>query len=225
MGKNNDLTKIELYNTEITFAENFKDGSNVKYIHVPIYKEVKEGEDFTPLLNAGAKIIMNRKYEMSDYSEQFNYLVLDYDSIFGLRLLTFQKYNSATFKCDERIFFETLIIKYRRFGYKKFFWSFTTIKDELGISVDRAHSIINKFVKMGFLTSGIVTSKVNGRPSQITYFNINTSKILELVPKIYKKEFHDNMTEGISEYLKEALKDEQKKCDNINPHISNIMQE
>ena len=216
---------FNLYDCNLTFEENFEDGSDVKYILVPIHKEPKEEENFTPLLNAGAKVIMNRKYEMNDYSEQLNYIVLDYDSIFGLRLLTFQKYNSTTFKCDERVFFETLIIKYRRFGYKKFFWSFTTIKNELGISVDRAHSIIKKFMKMGFLTSEIITDKVNGRPSQITYYNINSSKIIELVPKIYLNKFQEEIKEGISEYLKEALKREQKRDDNIGTHISNIMQD
>jgi hypothetical protein len=225
MKKDNDLDTIKLYNTEIPFAENFKDGINTKYILVPIYKDGKEGEDFTPLLNAGAKVIMNKKYQLNDYSEQFNYLALDYDSIFGLRLLTFQKYNSTTFKCDERVFFETLIIKFRRFGYIKFFWSYTTIKDELGISVDRAHSIIKKFVKMGFLTTKISTNKVNGRPSQITYFDIDVVKILELVPKIYKKKFHENMSEGISEYLKVALENTQKNSSTTDTHISNIIQE
>ncbi|MCF6129320.1 hypothetical protein L1S35_06520 [Flavobacterium sp. AS60] len=215
-----ETDKILLYDHNKTFIENFEDGIDVKYVIVPIYKEGNKDENFTPLLNAGAKVIMNRKKIMDDYSEGLNYFVLDYDSIFGLRLLSFQRYNSKTFKCDERAFFETLIIKFRRFNYQKFYYSYPEILKELGINIDRAHTIVKKFIKMGFLRSELITSVIDGRPSQITYYWLNASKIIELIPTIFKQPFHENVKEGISEYLKEALPG-----DDDNPkNISDIMQ-
>lgn len=200
---------IPLYDLNLTFSENFEDGSTVKYALLPIYKKPRDGQDYTPLLNAGAKVIMNKNYEMTDYSEALNYLVFDYDPIFGLRLLTFQKYDSTKINCDERVFFETLIIKFRRFGYKKFFYSFSELQQELGISKDRAKSIIKKFNSMGFLETEIITSSIKTGPSQVTFYKMKAKKIVEVIPEIFKTEFVSDMTEKISEYLKPALENEE----------------
>lgn len=205
---NNDdeFDEFKLYDNYLTFAENFEDGEEVKYILVPIYKNPENHyDDFTPLLNAGAKVIMNKKHILEDYSEGLNYIVLDYDSIFGLRLLSFQKYNSTFFSCEERVFFETIIIKYKSFRYQKFYYSYPKIYEELGLKKDKANAIVKKFTDLGILNSEIQTTLITNRPSQITYYELNVEKIIELIPKIYNSPFHEDVEEKLNIYLRPAL--------------------
>ena len=219
-----EFDEFKLYDNNLTFAENFEDGEEVKYILVPIYKNPKNDyDDFTPLLNAGAKVIMNRKDILEDYSENLNYLVLDYDSIFGLRLLSFQRYKANFFTCDERVFFETLIIKFKRFNYQSFYYSYPKIFEEIGIKKDKASSIVKKFTKLGILDSEIKTSYIDGRPSQITYYNLNPQKIIDLCQSIFKEIYVNEITEKLETYLKPSL-NRKIDVDTSYKDIRNIMQ-
>jgi hypothetical protein len=203
------LTEVPLYDLSLTNEENFADGYGTKYILLPISKNgVSDANPYSVLLNAGAKIVM----KSSKFDENSEYLVdhfiLDYDSMFGLRLLSFQKYNSDLFSCDERVFFETLLIKFHRFGFIPFFISYSTIQKELGIKKDRVITISKKFKALGFLNTEIITSLIEGRPSQVTYYYIDADKIMELLPKIYIKEHLDVIGRDIKKYLEPALKKE-----------------
>lgn len=223
----NEDMNLELYDNELTFEENFEDGSDVKYIPLPIYKNnTDENTDYTRLLYAGGKVIMNRKKIMDDYSEGFNYIVVDYDSIHGLRLRSFQRFESTMFSCEERVFFETLLIKFKSFHYKAFFYSLSEIQREVGIKKDKAKSIVKKFVDMGFLKTDLRKSKVNGKPCQITYYEIDAKKVIELVPQIYAESYHEFVTEQLTEYFKPILKAKEKQVNNSSGivDITRVMQ-
>lgn len=203
---NHGKGEIELYDESIQFEENFKDGSNVKYVLLPIYKNNKKDEyNYTKLINAGSKVILNKKKVMDKYSEGLNYFILDYDSIFGLRLLSFQRYKSDFFSCEERVLFETIIIKFHQFLFREFFYSFSNIQKELGIKKDKANTIVKKFIKMEILSSHVKTTVIKGRPSQVTYYNVNANKVIELIPLVYNEEFQEQSKDELIKYLEPAI--------------------
>jgi len=219
-----EKVEIELYDETKQFDENFEDGSVVKYVLLPIYRDKNhEDKDYTKLLNIGSKTIMNRKKVMDKFSEGLNYFVLDYDSIFGLRLLSLQKYKPDFFSCEERVLFETLLIKFHQFKFKDFFYSYNTIRNELGIKKDKANTIVKKFIRIGFLSSNVKSSIIDGRPSQVTYYFVYANKIIELIPFIYKTEHLEEVREKLIMYLEPAIEKKSKRT-NYPPDITSIMQ-
>jgi hypothetical protein len=217
-----ELIDVPLYDLTLDSEENFEDGIETKYVLLPVNKYgVVNETNFTPLLNAGGKIIMSNDKLRQNMDYVTDFFVVDYNTMFGLRLLVFQKYNSDYFSCDERVFFETLLIKFRGFKFKPFYISYSTIFEELGIKKDRAITISRKFGELGFLKTKIETSVIDGRPSQVTFYHLETDKILELLPQIYKDKHFEEIDGDIKKYLEPALK---KVSVPETTHISSIMQ-
>ena len=197
--------QIELYNQSLTYEENFSDGKRIKFLLLPLFKDQKDNDtNFTPLLNAGAKVIMNRKEIAGTYSEHFNYIIVDYHSIFGLRLLSFQKYTEF-FSCDERVLFETFLIKFHSFRFKPFFMSLPVVYKELGIKETRAKTIISRFINLGIITKTVKRKQLNGFPSQVSHYEINPETVISLLPKIYEEGHLDDVEKDIKKYLEPAL--------------------
>lgn len=218
-----ELIDVPLYDLTLDSEENFQDGIETKYILLPINKDgVVNETSFTPLLNAGGKIIISNDKLRQNMDYVTDFFVVDYNTMFGLRLLVFQKYNSKYFSCDERVFFETLLIKFHAFRFKPFYVSYPTIFNELGIKKDRAITISRKFQRLGFLETEIKTKLIDGRPSQVTYYHLDTDKILELLPKIYIEEHFEDIERDIKKYLEPALKKVNIPTEKID--ITNIMQ-
>lgn len=218
-----ELIDVPLYDLTLDSEENFQDGIETKYILLPINKDgVINETSFTPLLNAGGKILMSNDKHRQNMDYVTDFFVVDYNTMFGLRLLVFQKYNSKYFSCDERVFFETLLIKFHAFRFKPFYISYSTIFNELGIKKDRAVTISRKFQKLGFLKTEIITSSIEGKPSQVTYYHLDTDKIIELLPQIYIEEHYEEIDRDIKKYLEPALKKVTIPTETI--HISKIMQ-
>jgi hypothetical protein len=217
-----ELIDVPLYDLTLDSEENFQDGIETKYILLPVNKDgVVNETSFTPLLNAGGKIIMNNDKHRQNMDYVTDFFVVDYNTMFGLRLLVFQKYNSEYFSCDERVFFETLLIKFHGFRFKPFYISYSTIFNELGIKKDRVMTISRKFHKLGFLRTEVKTTSIEGRPLQVTYYNLDTDKIIELLPVIYLEQHHEDTDRDIKKYLEPARK---KIIVSEATHISNIMQ-
>jgi len=217
-----ELIDVPLYDLTLDSEENFEDGIETKYVLLPVNKDgVVNETNFTPLLNAGGKIIMSNDKLRQNMDYVTDFFVVDYNTMFGLRLLVFQKYNSKYFSCDERVFFETLLIKFHAFRFKPFYISYPTIFNELGIKKDRAITISRKFQRLGFLETEIKTKLIDGRPSQVTYYHLDTDKILELLPKIHIEEHFEDIDRDIKKYLEPALK---KVSVPETTHISRIMQ-
>ena len=202
-----ETIEVQLYDMSLDSEQNFQDGVKTKFVLLPIHKEgIENGKSFTPLLHAGGKIILNKDKALQNMDYIGDTFVVDYDSMFGVRLLSFQKYNSAFFICDERVVFETLVIKFHYFDYKPFFLSYNEIFKELGIKKDRMLSISKKFQNLGFLKTQIITSLIEKRPSQITYYNLDAAKIIDLIPQIYIGDNTREMYNDIKKYLEPALK-------------------
>lgn len=202
-----ETIEVQLYDMSLNSEENFKDGVKTKYLLLPVTENgFEDCKSFTPLLHAGGKIILNKDKARQNMDYIGDTFVIDYNSMFGVRLLNFQKYNSTFFSCDERVFFETLIIKFHAFDFKPFFISYNEIFRELGIKKDRVHSISKKFQNLGFLKTKIVTRYIEKGPSQITYYFLNVDKIMELIPQIYIGDNSREMDNDIKKYLEPALK-------------------
>lgn len=200
-----NFLEIDLYNPNKDFDENFNNGEDKKYILIEINKDerftIKNPQSILPTPQCKC-VIDIRKAEEHNALE---FIPIDYESIFGLRFLSFIDYNSDYFLCDERVFFEALLIKYKSFNFKPYYWSKEKIFNEVGIKKDRATKIIEKFKSIGILSTTVKKSFVNNRPQQITYFNLDSEKIIELAPKIYKPKNSINPESDLREYLSPSL--------------------
>ncbi|WP_298342202.1 hypothetical protein [uncultured Algibacter sp.] len=218
-----EFFEVPIYDFEKTKEENLRTGT--KYLLVPIssdgFGEVKNEQ----LLSEFSKIILKQDelFECDSIGE--NLVVVDYATMFGLRLNRFKNYNSDLFKCDERVLFEFLVMKNRYFGFVPFFLSFPTINREMGIRKDRAVSIIKKFKRLGFLSSEIKTELINCQPRQITYYTLYTDKIIDLIPEIYLDEETEwDIKHDILKYLEPDSRAKNIANESDECNIKNIMQ-
>lgn len=199
--------EIELYDSQKTFDENFEKGSDRKYVLVTINKNKGvfiPGNYLTVIPTPQSKCLID--IEKVEEFGNLEFIPIDYDTFFGLRLLSFQKYKSDFFLCDERVMFEAFMIKYQRFGFKPFYWSKEVIFEEVGIKKDRATKIIEKFIKLGIATRKLVKTQINNRPMQINYYDLNVDRIVELIPEIYLERDSICLEREIKEYLTPKLK-------------------
>ena len=198
--------EIELYDNQKTFDENFEKGKNKKYVLIEIDKsrEFSIANMASVIPTPQSKCIIDIE-KVEDYSS-LEIIPVDYDSFFGLRLLSFQKYKSDFFLCDERVMFETFLIKYQRFDFKPFYWSFNKVFEEVGIKKDRATAIIEKFIKLGIASKKLVKTQIENRPMQINYYDLNTDRIIELIPEIYLERDSVNLETEIKKYLIPIIK-------------------
>lgn len=182
-----NVKEVNLYDFTKSFDENFEHDKSYKYmlIRVDTWKSVgiiNPTENFLPTPQSKCLIDFDKAEEYS--SLEFG--LIDYDTIFGTRFTTFIKYNSDFFACDERVLFEGILIKFKAFGFKPFYWSKEVIFKETGIKKDRATKIINRFVELGIISTEVRKSKIGNRPQQITYYTPHSDKIIDLVPEIFK---------------------------------------
>lgn len=203
--ENNDY-EIELFDNSISYQENFQDGKDVKYLIVPIYHhDIDKSTNFTNLFNAGGKIIIpksttdKRKIKIKDY------LLVDYEPIFGLRWKMFKRYKTD-FSSDERLVYELLLIKFKHFEHKEFFMSYNDILKELGIRETRARTIIKNFEKNRIITKRVKLEKFNNNPSKRTYYTLNPREILKFQDKIIQSDFIEEVTTELKLYLEPVLK-------------------
>lgn len=198
--------EIELYDNHKCFDENFEIGADKKYILLEINKNkefaLKDFGDIIP--NSQTKCIIDIE-KVEDFSS-LEFISYDYDTLFGLRLLSFIKYKSDFFTCDERVMFEAMLIKFRRFDFKPFYWSFNKIYEELGIKKDRATKIIKKLISLGIISQKLVKTFIDNRPLQINYYDLNPERILSLISSIYHERENVNLETEIKKYLFPSLK-------------------
>lgn len=212
--KKEEIKEILLYDHTLTKEENFAD-SDEKYV---LFKVDKDGEfgvcDKNNVIpSPQAKCVVNLS-TIEDYTEELTFMPVAYNSFMGVEVLSFMKYNPNFFTCDERVFFITLLVKFKSFDFKSFYWSKESMFQEIGIKKDRANKIINKFKQLGILSTKLVKSQIDGRPMQITYFDIDASKVIDLLPQILVSteddDGHNYTLPDIEKYLKPAIKKEKK---------------
>jgi hypothetical protein len=198
--------EIPLYNHNLSREDNFSDGTNKKYILVGVdqHGQFSIDEVRSVIPDQFSKCLV----KLGDFEEhsEMEFLVVDYNSLFGTRLTTFIKYDSAFFSCDERVFFEALLIKYKAHEFKPFFWSREVIYQELGIKKDRANRIISRFESLGILSKEVKKRVSNGRPQQVTYFNVIGEAVMDLLPQIFGDRDLCELQHDIEKYLKPIIK-------------------
>jgi hypothetical protein len=196
-----EYQEISLFDFEKTYEENIEDGIP-KYILLRVSNFLSiERNVPTP----SSKVLVDFEIWKEQYFED-EMIPIDYDSHFGLRLLAFQNYNSDFFNCDERVMFEALIIKFRAFGFKSFYWSKAVIWKEVGIKKSRASKIISYFEELGIISTQVKTTYDKGRPLQTTYFYLDCNRILKLAPNIYSPDNLGDTIQGLEDYLKPRIK-------------------
>lgn len=198
--------EIELYDNQKTFDENFEKGKSKKYVLIEIDKNKKFSiaNIASVIPTPQSKCIIDIE-KVEDFGS-LEIIPIDYDTLFGLRLLTFQKYKSDFFLCDERVMFEAFLIKYKGFDFRPFYWSLNKVLEEVGIKKDRASAIIEKFIKLGIASKKLVKTQIENRPMQINYFDLNIDRIIELIPEIYLERDSVNLETEIKKYLIPVLK-------------------
>lgn len=181
--------EIKLYDPCKTREENFKDGITEKYFLFGVSCNGNISIN-TQLPDSFSKVVVDLNIIEEHSVPEF--AVVDYDCLFGVRMTSFIKYKSNFFTCDERVFFEALLIKYKAFGHVPFFWSKEVIWKEIGVKKDRATKISKRFSELGILNVEVKKSVVNGRPQQITYYEPIANRIIELVPEIFGERDDDD---------------------------------
>ncbi len=198
--KEPNMQEISLYDPCKSVDENFEKDSSPKHLLVRVESKGTCIID-TKIPDQFSKVIydLNR---IEEYGSTPEMLIVDFDSIFGLRLTSFIQYNSDFFTCDERVFFEALLIKFKNLNnFKPFYWSKEVIWQELGIKKDRASRIIKRFRELGIISTEVRKSVVNNRPQQVTYFNLHADKIMALLPQIFVDREDSLIKRELKKYL------------------------
>lgn len=199
-----NFKEIKLFNFDKSHEENFEDDSEIKYILIKVEKDSKFGMvddnySFDTMITPQSKCCIN--FEKAEGYGGLEFIPIDFDSIFGIRFTSFMKYNSDFFNCDERVIFEALLIKFKAFDFKPFYWSKEVMFKETGIKKDRATKIIERFVSLNIVSKEVRKSMVNNRQQQITYYTVNSDSILELTHQIYNERDWRIVDADLEKYL------------------------
>lgn len=199
-----NFKEIKLFDFNKSHEENFEEDSEIKYILIKVEKDSKfamvdDNYSFDTMITSQSKCCVN--FEKAEEYGALEFIPIDYDSIFGLRFTSFMKYNSDFFNCDERVIFEALLIKFKAFDFKPFYWSKEIIFKETGIKKDRATKIMDRFVSLKIVSKEVRQSVVNNRPQQITYYTLNSDSILELKHQIYNERDWSIVDIDLDKYL------------------------
>lgn len=196
--------EIELYDENKSFEENFSIGKDTKYILTKVTKEdgfeIGTPDFFLP--TSLHKCLIDVK--KIDLYCSITFLPVNYEALFSLHLLSFINY-ADFFLIDERIMFEALLIKFKCFDYKPFYWSKEKILEEVGIKKDRSTKILERFLKLGILSKELRKSVIKNRPMQINYYDLDADRIVELLPEIYKEKDDNGLESKIKKYLMPVL--------------------
>ena len=193
--------RIEIYDWSKTFKQNFEE-INERHLVFRISRE----DNIIELIPDSSTVIITKPAGVKDH-KYLSSLITDYYSLFGLRYNMFKRYNPRFFTCDERIFFEGLLIKFRKSDFKKFEWAKDKILYELGIKRSRLNTIISNFEKLGIIDHAVVHSiKTKTKKNKASFFVVNPERIMELTNEIYFKFEISQAQLAMSQFLKPALK-------------------
>lgn len=226
--KQSNLEVINIYDFEKSLHENLQQNPKNLYILMEVKSPFGDVEITNNLPTPQSKCLVNIEH-LEKYDAEYRFNPTAYTSFMGVEVLNFMKYSSVFFTCDERVMFIFLLVKFKCFDFKPFYWSKNKMFNETGIKKDRAKKILEKFKNLEILSSEIKRKVVNNRPSQITYFNLNCKRIIELLPEIMNKDkFEDDVLQEINHdiksYLHPGLDKKEVKDEKNKTSLSNILQ-
>ena len=194
----------DLYDYSKIFSKNVEDGRD-KYLVLKISVNSNQigpyiPDDFAICLSTPSKLMEIQELE---------FLIHDYDTIFGIRYPRFRNYDPHFFSCEERVLFEVLLIKFKNNQFKMFRWEKSKIGYELGINRGRRDTIIKKFKSLGIIKSAVAKSckGKNGRNANSYFFNLDCNRILELLPEIFSDFNKEEVLHDLKKYLHPAFSD------------------
>ncbi|MFL0070082.1 hypothetical protein [Tenacibaculum maritimum] len=199
--------ELKLYDFSKNFNDNFMDDED-KHIVIKISKKDNE----ISVLPDPYSFCVSEPNKLIDINE-LKYMVWDYDTIFGVRYNIFKLYNHEFFDCQEIVFFNALLIKFKRNKFKQFRWEKTKIGYELKINRRKLNSMIKKFKELGIIKSTVCKSHkfpIKGVYANATYFKLDCDKIYELLPKILSEFDYEKMEGDLYRYLAPTLKKKDK---------------
>lgn len=195
---------IKLYNPSLSFKDNFSVDKDDKHLVFRISKN----SNFIGLIPDNSSVILTDLSKIRDQM-YLRSIIMDYYSLFGLRYNMFKRYDPNFFECDERIFFEALLINYKKADFRKFEWAKSKIFYELGIKRTRLETIIRKFKRLGIINNTVVHSlkmKPGSRKNKASFFVLNPEVIIGLIPSIYFRFEMASAKEALIRFLTPAIK-------------------
>lgn len=189
-----------LYDLNKEVVENLTDGKD-KYLIL----KISEKDDSIELVpDEFARLLTKPKRLLEENVTFLRRIFVDYDTLFGVRYNQLKNYNNKVFNLQERVLFEALVIKFQRNGFKPFEWPKKKIEYELGIGRRSCNTVLTRFTKAGIIKkmrSIERFSKKRGSPIKTTVFDIDTERIIELLPEIYSNFSREKMEKDILKYL------------------------
>lgn len=193
---------IKLYDFNLLFEENFLHDDEDKHIVIRISAK----DNKIDLMFDKSSVCLSSPKKLLQVSK-LHFLIWDYDSIFGTRYNIFKLYNKDFFDCQERVFFESLIIKFKRNKFTPFRWEKTKIGMELGIKRNKRDSIIKRFKELGIIKTATLKSIKNKNGFENSYFfNLDCQRIYDLLPTIFSEFDYKKVENNIFNYLSPKLK-------------------
>ncbi|MCF1420843.1 hypothetical protein [Mangrovimonas futianensis] len=200
------IPQEDLFNTNKVFSDNFKDGKD-KYL---VLKISIDDNDITPFIPDSFSACLSKPQKLlTDNINELRFLVYDYKTIFGTRYSKFRNYNPRFFNCEERVLFESLLIKFKENEFKTFRWEKSKIGYELGIKRGKRDSIISRFITLGIIKSAVAKAckGPNNRNANSYFFNLDCQKILDLMPEIFSDYHREDVEHDLHRYLAPAFEE------------------
>lgn len=191
-----------LYDPDKSKDDNFAEKRN--YFLLRMDKNNLRLEDPRRLFDQKTKYL-TKVDDIFEYGNSLETVFVDTfeNSLHAVYLKKFKKYNTAFFDCEERVFFEALLIKHRAFT-GEFTWSIQQCEKELGIKRFRRKSIIKKFIDLGILETNVIPLPLDEMKG-ITQFSVNVQRVIDLLPEIYDSKQTD--LEEMRFYIQECYLD------------------
>jgi hypothetical protein len=198
-----------LYDPDKSKEENFEEKRN--YLLMKITEDSLAVEDPKRIFRPDTKYFTTSEDIFTgDVGLDAIFIDTHENSAHAVYLKNFKKYTSF-FGCEERVFFEALLVKHKAFG-GGFTFSIPQCEKELGIKRSKRETIVERFIKLGIIETGQAAIPAE-QMKTITQFKVNVKKVVELIPEIYDEEVA-NLTEIARDieqrYLEPAPKKQAK---------------
>lgn len=171
----------KLYDHNKTKEENFDEGRH--YALLKITKDNIHVEDPKKIFDPDTNYLTKSDEVFTD-EVALDVLYMDTyeNSAHAVILKNFIRYSSF-FGCEERVFFEALLVKHKAFE-GEFTFSIPQCEKELGIKRSKRETIVERFIELGIIETGQAGIPYD-QMRTITQFKVNIPKVIELIPKIY----------------------------------------
>lgn len=208
-----NFNKAELHTKRII---TFKDGFRNNFVFCLAYNCCKLN---IPLIDAQNLILSKYKYDKNEVKSTISSAYqnekgnskkanIQKESLFSINLLNFKKYKSNIL-IEERIMFETLLIKMLSFN-GNFYFTMKMVEQEIGIKRNKAQRIFKWFIEIGFISIKKISYQSEGEPRQKNIFEVIPENIVETSKLMFidNKEFVMRISPLLVGYIDSKLKNQ-----------------